>query len=117
MAAFSLPMGIPRRGYTSIPAELASRMGKNHDFFVKHEMLPFSNYKPDVEAIRASGVRMFMAAGKTTLEKHKFYGETALILADLLECEMVQFPGHHLSYIDMAEEWADILRLVLYQAS
>src|SRR5262249_31333032 len=42
-----------------------------------------------------------------------YYGRTAPILAGLLGCEMVTFPGHHLSYLDMPGEWAAVLRAVL----
>jgi hypothetical protein len=59
---------------------------------------------------------MFLAAGSLTLDKQKFFGRTAPILADLLDCAMVVFPGHHLSYFDMAEEWAATLRGVLHRA-
>jgi hypothetical protein len=55
-----------------------------------------------------------MAAGKRTLDAGKYYGRTAPILADLLGCEMVTFPGHHLSYLDMPEAWAATLRGVLH---
>jgi pimeloyl-ACP methyl ester carboxylesterase len=117
MLKFGLPTGIPASAYRSVPIDVATRMGKNHDFFVKHEMLPFSNYFPDVEAIKANRVKMFMAAGQMTLDKHKFYGETAPILANLLGCEMVMFPGNHLSYLDRPSEWAAVLRSILHQAA
>ncbi|HST00001.1 MAG TPA: alpha/beta hydrolase [Terriglobales bacterium] len=116
MLKFALPSGIPTSAYRSVPNDVTTRMGKNHDFFVKHEMLPFSNYHPDIEAIKRNGVKIFMAAGQMTLDKHKFYGETALILADLLDGEMVVFPGNHLSYLDRPDQWAAVLRRVLHQA-
>ncbi len=117
MLGFALPTGIPRSAYTSVPQDTAKRMGKNHDFFVKQEMVPFSSYKPDLSAIKRNGVRLFMAAGKMTLDKRKFYGETAPILAKLLGCEMVVFPGNHLSYMDRPQEWAEVLRGILHRAS
>jgi pimeloyl-ACP methyl ester carboxylesterase len=113
MFRLSLSLGIPRRAYAKVPKDLGTRLGKNHDFLVKHEMLPFTNYKPDVEVLKKNGVKVFMAAGKRTLEAGKYYGRTAPILADLLGCEMVTFPGHHLSYLDMPEAWAAALRAVL----
>jgi pimeloyl-ACP methyl ester carboxylesterase len=115
MLRFSLMMNIPRSAYASIPEEFAQRNGKNQDFFIKYEMIPFSNYQPDIEAIKHNGIKMFVAAGKMTLEKKRFYGETAPILSDLLGCEMITFPGHHLSYFDMSEEWAATLRTVLHK--
>src|SRR5262249_41741542 len=113
MFRIALSLGVPWRAYGKVPQDLGTRLGKNHDFLVKHEMLPFTNYQPDVEAIKKNGVKVFMAAGKRTLEAGKYYGRPAPVLADLLGCEMVTFPGHHLSYLDMPEEWAAALRAVL----
>ena len=50
------------------------------------------------------------------LEKKRFYAQTAQILAEKLGCEMVTFPGHHSSFMDMPNEWAAMLRSVLHKA-
>jgi pimeloyl-ACP methyl ester carboxylesterase len=113
MFRIALSVGVPCRAYAKVPKDLGTRLGKNHDFLVKHEMLPFSNYKPDVEVIKKNGVKVFMAAGKRTLDAGKYCGRTPPILADLLGCEMVTFPGHHMSYLEMPEAWAAALRAVL----
>jgi pimeloyl-ACP methyl ester carboxylesterase len=47
------------------------------DFFIKQELLPVTNYLPDVETIKKNGVKVFMAAGKRSLDKKRFYAETA----------------------------------------
>jgi hypothetical protein len=52
MFRIALSVGVPWRAYGKVPKDLGTRLGKNHDFLVKHEMLPFSNYKPDVEVIK-----------------------------------------------------------------
>jgi pimeloyl-ACP methyl ester carboxylesterase len=87
------------------------------DFFLKQELLPVTNYLPDVKLIKKNNVRVFMAAGRRSLAKKRFYAETAQILADLLGCEMVIFPGHHGSFIDKPHEFATTLRGVLRRAS
>jgi pimeloyl-ACP methyl ester carboxylesterase len=87
------------------------------DFFLKQELLPVTNYLPDVELIKRNNVRVFMAAGKRSLAKKRFYAETARILADRLGCEMVTFPGHHDSLFDKPDEFAATLRSVLRRAS
>jgi pimeloyl-ACP methyl ester carboxylesterase len=115
MLRFGLSLSVPMRTYAMVPKDLGIRMDKNHDFLVKHEMLPFTNYTPDVELIKKNGVRVFMAAGKMTLDKKKYYGRTAPILADMLGCEMVVVPGNHLSYLDIPEEWAATLRSILHK--
>src|SRR5262249_13256155 len=112
----ALSLGIPWRAYSKVPKDLSARLGTNQEFLVKCEMLPISNYMPDVELIKKNGVKMFLAAGKRTLDKGKYFGRTAPILAGLLGCEMVSFPGHHLSYLDMPEAWAAALRAILQRA-
>ncbi len=96
--------------------EISIRSENVSDFFVKQELLPVTNYRPDVETIKKNGIKVFMAAGKTSLDKKRFYAQTAPILAEMLCCEMVVFPGHHVSYLDMPEEWAAVLRTVLHKA-
>src|SRR6266498_3784596 len=61
MLRLALALGIPWRAFRSVPEDFATRNGKNQDFFVKHEMLGFSNYQPDVEMIKHNGVKLFMA--------------------------------------------------------
>jgi pimeloyl-ACP methyl ester carboxylesterase len=116
MLWFSLPLGIPLRAFGSVPDDVAERMSKNNEFFIQHELLPFSNYQPDLRRIRRNGVRVVLAAGRTTLARKKFYGQTAPILAGLLRCEFVAFPGHHISYFDLPQEWAATLRGILHSA-
>jgi pimeloyl-ACP methyl ester carboxylesterase len=116
MFRFSLSLGIPLHAMGKTPKDLGTRLARNNEFLVKREMLPCVNYKPDVAMIKQNGVKVFMAVGKMTLDKQKYYGRTAPILADLLGCELVTFPGHHISYLDMPEEWAAALRSVLHKA-
>ncbi len=116
MLRFSLALGIPISTLSKIPKDFSKRADQNHDFFMKHEMLPFTNYKPDIEMIKRNGVKMFMAAGKMTLDKRLFYGQTMPILADALGCEIVIFPGNHLSYFDQPQAWSVVLRDVLHRA-
>jgi pimeloyl-ACP methyl ester carboxylesterase len=43
------------------------------DFFLKQELLPVTNYLPDVEMIQKNRVEVCMAAGKRSLDKKRFY--------------------------------------------
>jgi pimeloyl-ACP methyl ester carboxylesterase len=87
------------------------------EFLIKQELLPVTNYMPDLEAIKKNGVWMFMAAGKESLDKKRWYAETAQIMAKKLPCEMLVFPGHHGSFMDMPVEWAPVLRRALQKAA
>ncbi len=94
---------------------LSSRVAT--DVLVKQELLPVTNYLPDVEAIKKNNVKVIMAAGKISLDNNRFYAQTVPILAEQLACEMVIFPGHHGSFMDMPVEWANALRTVLHKAA
>ncbi|TDF94773.1 alpha/beta fold hydrolase [Paenibacillus piri] len=115
---FNLSLSIPFRTFKSVPKDFQERAtkGRNYTFMMNHEMLPFVNYKPDVETIKLNNVILFMAAGQMTLDKNKYYGRTALMLADMLDCDMVTFPGHHLSYFDIPEQWSATLRDILHKS-
>lgn len=86
------------------------------DFLVKQELLPVTNYLPDVEKIKKNEVKVFIAIGEWALEKMTWYARADLILAQQLGCELVTFPGHHGSFMDMPVEWAAALRRVLHRA-
>ena len=83
------------------------------DFFSKQELLPVTNYLPDIEAIKRNKVKAYIAAGERSPQKKRFYAETAQVLAERLRCEFITFPGHHGSFVDMPDAWAATLRNVL----
>lgn len=86
------------------------------EILVKHELLPVTNYLPDVERIKKNGVRVTMAVGAWGLERKTWYVKAAQILAQQLGSELVVFPGHHGSFMDMPEEFAAVLRYALKRA-
>jgi pimeloyl-ACP methyl ester carboxylesterase len=86
------------------------------EVLVKWELLPVTNYLPDVERIKRNGVKVFIALGEWALSRKTWLFQVAHILAEQLGCELVTFPGHHGSYEDMPQEWAATLRRVLHQA-
>lgn len=127
MIRFIFGVGLPI--FESIRAESSKQhLQENHDnhdanpmeianFFLKEELLPVTNYMPDIARIKKNGVKVLLAAGKKSLDKKRFYAQTVPILAKRMECELVVFPGHHTSYEDEPEEWAAALRNILHKAS
>lgn len=83
------------------------------EYFVKQELLPVTNYSPDFSKLKENKVKVIMAAGRMSLDQRRFYAQTVPVLSESIGCDMVIFPGHHGSYMDMAEEWAAALRMVL----
>ncbi|MCI0396710.1 MAG: alpha/beta hydrolase [Chloroflexi bacterium] len=86
------------------------------DVLIKQELLPVANYLPDIERIKQNGVRVFIAVSKWGLDRKTWYAQVAQILAEKLGCELVTFPGHHGSFLDMPDEFAATLRTVLHKA-
>jgi pimeloyl-ACP methyl ester carboxylesterase len=127
---FTLGVGIPVRKLIKAQSEVIKtsesydkktgdqRISPNAaaEFLIKQELLPVTNYLPDVELIKKNQVKVFIAVGEWGLNKKKWYVEVAQILAKKLGCELATFPGHHGSYMDMPDEWAATLRSVLHKA-
>lgn len=86
------------------------------EVLVRLELLPVTNYLPDIEKIKQSGVKMFVAVGEWALAKNTWYVRAAKIMAQELDCRMETFPGHHGSFLDMPDKWAARLRSVLKEA-
>lgn len=112
---FNFSLSIPFSAFKSVPKDFQDRVSKfnNNNYLLMHEMLPGVNYMPDIEKIKQNKVKVIMAAGSRTLAKGSYYGRTAPILAEMLGCTMVTFPGHHISYLDLPQEWSETLRKLL----
>jgi pimeloyl-ACP methyl ester carboxylesterase len=103
----------PPGWFKSIPADYAHRTAGNTEYFVTIEMSVVSNYKPDTAAIKANKVKVVMAAGAYSTQGGAQYARTVPIVAEQIGCPVAEFPGHHLSYFDMPQEWAAALRKAL----
>lgn len=111
---FSLSLkAVPFSAFGHSPDGFGERTQANQDFFIRHEMLPLVNYRPDTARIVANGVDIVVAAGQLTLDTGDYYGRTAPVLAAELGHRAVVFPGHHLSYMDQPGEWSQTLHEIL----
>jgi pimeloyl-ACP methyl ester carboxylesterase len=90
-----------------------SRIGA--DFLVKQELLPVTNYLPDVAVIKQNGVKVYIAIGKWAWDKKTWYAVADQVLAQKLGSEPVIFPGHHGAFMDMPDEFAASLRSILHK--
>ncbi len=88
--------------------KIDSKLGT--DFLMKQELLPVTNYLPDVEKLKINGVNIIIGVGEYGLSKNTWIARSAELLAKELGCQLVTFPGHHGSYMDMPEEWAMLLK-------
>jgi pimeloyl-ACP methyl ester carboxylesterase len=82
------------------------------EFLVRQELLPVTNYMPDVDLIKKNNVKVIMAIGEWGLKRKKWYVKIAQNLAEELDCKLVTFPSHHGGYMEMPEEFAEVLRKI-----
>ena len=107
----------PELGASPVFGEIdrRQRASGSAQFVMRHELVPFSRYMPDVAALRAGGIPFFLALGRVTSEAGAWYGRAAPILAEQLGCELVEFPGHHGSYMVNPRDWTASLRELLHR--
>ena len=93
------------------PAELMQRLAGNWDFFARYEMRPVVEFVPDLEALGESEVPVVFAGGHES--RSYYYCRAGEALAARLGVDFVEFPGHHMAYLDDAESFVPILRQIL----
>jgi pimeloyl-ACP methyl ester carboxylesterase len=85
------------------------------DTFILHELLPVTNYIPDVAKIRENDTPVVLGVGHDNFRRRGWIVESSRILAERLGCGTATFPGHHVSYWDMPEKWAAVLREIIHE--
>ncbi|WP_248962426.1 alpha/beta fold hydrolase [Sphaerisporangium perillae] len=74
--------------------EMLERVGANMEFFFAHEILSFSRYVPDFDALRA--VPVVLAGGEESRGQMPYLAGAAV--AERLGTQVVHFPGDHVGY-------------------
>lgn len=115
-AMFYSSLVLPPDLYKYIPRDFAERLERygNGEFLMNREFIVLTQYEPELERIKANGVKIALAAGEKSLAGKAHYALTAPIIAERLECPMAVMPGYHNSYWDLAEPWAASLRKILH---
>jgi clorobiocin/coumermycin A biosynthesis protein CloN7/CouN7 len=91
--------------------EALARMRATSEQFLAHLLRPTTNYRPDIEALRAAPTRIVVAGGATS--KGQLAHRTAVALADQLGTALVEFPGDHGGFVALPEPCARVLDRVL----
>ncbi|WP_067544016.1 alpha/beta fold hydrolase [Nocardia crassostreae] len=76
-----------------------------------HELRATTRWRPDVAALRASGVRIVAGIGAESAGQE--CDRTTRALAAALGIEPTLFPGDHIGFVEAADRFADPLRAVL----
>jgi hypothetical protein len=75
--------------------EQVATMRADAEVFLAHLLRPTTNYRPDIDALRASAPRI------------------ALALADRLDTPATEFPGDHAGFISQLSQFAEVLYRLL----
>jgi pimeloyl-ACP methyl ester carboxylesterase len=116
-AGVGLDMAGPPPGVEFPPSvvEAMKRMAGNTDLFLAHELRPFTRYVPDLARLSAQKDRIVLIGGQDSrdkLAKQTAY-RPAVLLAEHLGTQVVDFPGDHGGYGAYPEAFASKLRDVL----
>ncbi len=103
--------GINTHRKTSVEPYLSDRVAT--EVLTRWELLPVTNYLPDIETLKRSGVRLIMGVGEWGVKRRAWYVEADRILAERVGCELRVFPGHHGGFLDQPEAFAAALRSAL----
>jgi pimeloyl-ACP methyl ester carboxylesterase len=79
--------------------------------FFLHDLVPTTQYLPDVEALRASGSRIVVGLGAES--GHLLTHRTSVAVAERLGVDTTEFPGDHGGFMGAPGEFAARLREVL----
>jgi pimeloyl-ACP methyl ester carboxylesterase len=81
------------------------------DILLFNELLPVTGYRPDFDTLKNSGVKIFIGCGQYGLMRNTWYARAAKIIAGMLSCDFVVFPGHHGEYMrSNALPWTKVLQ-------
>lgn len=83
------------------------------DVLIRLELLPVTNYLPDFDTISHNKVKVFVGVSEYGLNRRAWYAHVAQIVAQRLECELITFPGHHGSFMDMPDQFSAVLRQIM----
>lgn len=98
-----------------VPGPIQPRVsaGEGIQVLVNHELLPVTNFLPDLAELRARQTSTVVAVSAMAVEKSTWLAVITRVLSDRLACRLSVAPGHHGSYEDIPDEWAAWLRTTL----
>lgn len=116
---FNMSLSLPFSVFKHIPEDFQKRMVQynNNDQLIFIELLSAALYMPDYTQISNNNVDIYLASGKRTMKKNKYYGITSPIIAKELNCPFIEFPGHHLSYLEHTGLWGVQVKEILLNSN
>lgn len=80
------------------------------DVLLLNELLPVTQYEPDFNKAKYGGTKLYIGCSHYGLKRKAWYARAAQIMAEKLSCKLVEFPGHHGSFMDHPLKWAEVVR-------
>ncbi|WP_179865706.1 alpha/beta fold hydrolase [Bacillus sp. AFS017336] len=90
-------------GEVRIPERIAD------DIFIKQELIPVTNYIPNMDILREHKEKLIFAAGDWSVNKNVWFAEVAQKLSNEIGSTLITLPGSHVSFMDKPKEWARVL--------
>ena len=83
------------------------------EYLIRQELLPVVGYEADYDSLRKERNKAVFAVGTYAKENNTFLYGIAEKLSEMtgIPCETV--PGHHGSFMDAPEQWADRIRQII----
>ncbi|GAB3209680.1 alpha/beta fold hydrolase [Marinactinospora thermotolerans] len=97
------------------PAPVLPEARDNTAFFLAHVIHPFVRFTPDLAALAPVADRVVVAGGRDS--RAQIVRRPAVVLAEHLSRDLVEFPGGHVGYAKWPEEFGGLLREVLSSAA
>ena len=118
MRVFNAEMGMgpllaPPAGAKLPPevAEMLSRIHRNQEFWLEHELRHYIRVVPDLKALQAVSGKLVLAGGADS--RQYFPYRPNLTLADRLGRTVTDFPGGHIGYVTHPAPFAALLTQLL----
>ena len=83
---------------------LMARIRRNMGFWLQHELRQYTSYHPDIAVLQSLSGQLVLAGGEESSQFFPYRPNT--VLADLLDMEVVDFPGGHAGYRAYSAEFA-----------
>lgn len=85
------------------------------EYLMKQELLPVTNYMPDIEKIKQNNVKLFIGVGQWAFERKTWSAQASQLLAEKLACPLLVFPGGHGGYMEEPGLWSAIFKEILHK--
>ena len=93
--------------------DVQARMNANTPYFIKHELLPFIQYRFDYDKLQKNDVNLILIAGSGSRKAGSSLYFSPAALAERIKRRFIEIPGYHCYPNEHAEQFAEVLSGIL----